>query len=315
MNARSVLRVHGRSFHWASRLLGPGTAERAARLYRFCREVDDAVDRCDDPQVARERVAALRNALIHGAPADATTRDFLELCSQARLDPSLALDLLDGVEQDIGAVRMPDEPALLRYSYRVAGVVGIWMAELLGARDRVRARPFAIDLGIAMQLTNIARDVGEDARRDRVYLPPAWTSGRDLEPQALLRGEPDARAQARAGQLRALALAERYYASGSVGLRHLPSRNRLAIAVAARVYRAIGARVSTMGERSLEQRARVSGSGKAVETARATVAWLSELVSAVGPGPHETALHAALTDLPRNALDSEASRCRATSTT
>lgn len=157
--------------------------------------------------------------------------------------------LVDTIAEDADPVRVADDTALVRYAYGVAGTVGLMMAGLLGARTP-RARASAIDLGIGMQLTNIARDVTEDAARDRVYLPATRLRDVGVEPDALVAGAADPAAVAQvAADL--VALAEPYYASALDGLRDLPLRGRLAVAVAASLYRAIGRTVVRRGVRAL----------------------------------------------------------------
>ena len=266
--ARMVLRRHGKTFFLASRLLGSRHAERAATLYAFCRHVDNLADEAVDPQAARLALAAVARAMYTVEAPDPWTAAMLKLQSSSGMPMAPALDLVEGVSSDLDPVRIADEAALVRYAYQVAGTVGLMMCAVLDVRDP-RAHPFAIDLGIAMQLTNIARDVGEDARMGRRYLPSGWIG--EVEPSSI--ASPDAVLQRRlqAGTQRLLALAERYYASAERGLGFLPLRARLAILVAARLYRAIGARVAANGHASWDRRAVVSAPRKVLYALRALV--------------------------------------------
>ena len=171
--ARAVLCRHGRTFHFASHLLGATHGERAATLYAFCRHVDNLADEAGDVQAARLALAGVRDALVTGRAEDAWTAAMLRLQASTGLPLAPALELVAGVASDLDAVRIADEDALVRYAYRVAGTVGQMMCAVLDVHDP-RALPFAVDLGIAMQMTNIARDVGEDARMGRRYLPASW---------------------------------------------------------------------------------------------------------------------------------------------
>lgn len=258
--ARAVLRRHGRTFAFASHLLGARHARRAAVLYAFCRHVDDAADEARDPASARLALAAIRDSLRTGQANDPWTRAMLALQRETGMPAAPAQDLLAGVEGDLDAVRLADEDALLRYAYRVAGTVGLMMCAVLDVRDP-RARPFAIDLGIAMQLTNIARDVGEDARRGRRYLPASWIG--EVSPAAIAAPDAALEASLQSATRRLLALADRYYASGEAGLAFLPARARIAILAAARMYRAIGGRIAAAGYRSWDRRAVVGTMAKA----------------------------------------------------
>jgi phytoene synthase len=270
-DAARVLARHGRSFHFASHLLGARHGGRAARLYAFCRRVDDLADEATDAAAAARALDALEAALRAGSGGPAWLAELRALQAETGLGNAPLLDLIEGVRGDLGEVAIDDEDALIAYAYRVAGSVGLMMCAVLDVRDP-RADAFAIDLGIGMQLTNIARDVGADARMGRRYLPAAWvgstTAAEILAPDANLQ------TRLRAATERLLALADRYYRSGEAGLGFLPLRARLAILTAARVYRGIGARVEAAGFRSWDQRAVVGGAGKLGYAAGALGAFL-----------------------------------------
>ncbi len=266
--SHAVLRSQGRTFHFASRLLGRRHAERAAVLYGFCRHVDNLADDADDPATARAALNAVRLSLRTGNADDPWTAGLLSLSRSTGMSLAPGIALLDGVDGDLSVVRLPDESALLRYAYRVAGTVGLMMCAVLDVRD-TRALPFAIDLGIAMQLTNIARDIGEDARMGRRYLPASWIG--DVPPVDIASPDPDLQRRLKAATQRLLALAERYYASGETGLAFLPLRARLAILAAARMYRDIGAEVAAAEFQSWDRRAVVGTLAKSRCTAHAAL--------------------------------------------
>lgn len=275
--AQSVLRRHGKTFHLASQLLGPRHAKRAAVLYGFCRHVDNLADDACDSKAAMAALDAVRQSLTSGHAQDSWTAAMLALHASTDMSLAPAIALLDGVQGDLSTVRVADEGALLRYAYQVAGTVGLMMCAVLDVSDP-RARPFAIDLGIAMQLTNIARDVGEDARMGRRYLPASWIG--DVAAAEIAAPGPALQRELRGATRRMLALADRYYASGEAGLAFLPLRARLAILAAARMYRAIGARIAAADYRSWDRRAMVGPVGKAGHTAQAL------LIFAVSPRLH-----------------------------
>ena len=291
--ARAVLRSQGRTFHFASRLLGHRHAERAAVLYGFCRHVDNLADEADDPASARVALDAVRRSLDTGHADDPWTAGLLSLRGSTGMSLAPALDLLAGVESDLSAVRLPDEAALVRYAYQVAGTVGLMMCTVLDVRDP-RARPFAIDLGIAMQLTNIARDIGEDARMGRRYVPASWIG--DVEPADMASPDLDLQARLRVATQRLLALAERYYASGEAGLAFLPARARLAILAAARMYRAIGAEVAASDFQSWDRRAVVGSLAKTGVTAHAALLFACSPRLHRCHAVHDARLHDALRD-------------------
>jgi phytoene synthase len=234
--AQRILRRHARSFSWAARLMPARPRAHATLLYAWCRRCDDAVDLAGDPEAARGALQRLRAELDavcgHGPLADPVLDGLREVLLRNRIPRIYADELLDGMGMDIGRVRYTDLAALAVYCYRVAGTVGIMMAHIMGARDGAALR-HATDLGIAMQLTNICRDVAEDERRDRVYLP-AQLLGTDVPPtQAGPRT-----AVAVAALLR---LAERYYRSGDEGLSALPAASAAAVRAARLIYAEIGA--------------------------------------------------------------------------
>ena len=293
-SASQVLARHGKSFHLASRFLDGPTAERAARLYRFCRHVDDLADETGDPARARIRLTALANDLENGVTVDPIAMDFLALAAEVDMPHEPALELIQGVLSDLGPVRFETERALHRYCYRVAGTVGLMMCSVLGVDDPAAA-PFAIDLGVAMQLTNIARDIDADARMDRRYLP-ASIVGR-LEPGSMLEPDVDVRRRLRHGVQWLLEEADRFYASGEEGLVYLPERARLGIRVAARVYARIGAVLESWAFASWRGRAVVPTKGKVAATAGAVLGERSARLADTLP-VHDRVLHRCLGGLP-----------------
>lgn len=142
-------------------------------LYAFCREVDDVVDECTDIQVARTKLAWWRNEIkemYQGRPQHPVTRALLEPIFAFQLSEELFLEIIDGMEMDCDRNRYASFKELQLYCYRVASVVGLLSATIFGYSHRNTLK-YAHDLGMAFQLTNIIRDVGEDARRDRIYIP------------------------------------------------------------------------------------------------------------------------------------------------
>jgi phytoene synthase len=163
----------GSSFYYAFRFLPPQRRRAITAFYAFCREVDDIVDECHDPQVARAKLFWWRGEVINlyaGKPTHPVTRALLEAVEPFRLPQEAFETVIDGMEMDLGLVRYPDFKQLNLYCHRVAGVVGEVAALIFGVSDRATLK-YANRLGLAFQLTNIIRDVGEDARRGRIYLP------------------------------------------------------------------------------------------------------------------------------------------------
>jgi phytoene synthase len=163
----------GSSFYYSFRFLDAERRRAITALYAFCREVDDAVDECSDPDIARAKLAWWRMELAAaygGTPSHPVTQALAGILPKFDLPEEQLAEIIDGMEMDLDHTRYPDWKALHLYCYRVASVVGLLAAEIFGATDR-RTQKYAHDLGLAFQLTNIIRDVGEDARRGRIYLP------------------------------------------------------------------------------------------------------------------------------------------------
>ena len=163
----------GSSFYYSFMFLPANRRRAITALSAFCREVDDVVDECQDPQIAATKLVWWRQAvakLYAGAPDHPVTQALLPVLGEFNLPQEQLLEIIDGMEMDLQQTRYLDFKALSLYCYRVASVVGLLAAEIFGSQDR-QTQKYAHDLGMAFQLTNIIRDVGEDARRGRVYLP------------------------------------------------------------------------------------------------------------------------------------------------
>lgn len=295
--SREVLSTHARSFKWASRFLAPEQRDDAAVVYAFCRLVDDTADEAADEERAAIYLDQIRDELTGEAAPRPLIEAFLDVSERRDLDLRYAEELIAGVQSDLGDVCFQTDAQLLRYCYRVAGTVGLMMCAVLGV-DEPDAIPHAIDLGVAMQITNISRDVLEDARRGRVYLPAERLRAEGVTPEELLAGEADPEGVARVVHA-LLRKAERYYGSADVGMRFIPARSRFAILVAARLYRAIGQKILARGCRVLEGRTWVGWPGKAYIVARTTAQFLAPSMFGVGrPARHDRELHTDLRGLP-----------------
>ncbi len=262
MSAEQVMRRSSRTFYLASRLLPMQMRADAFALYSYCRGIDDLADSGGPEEYAliAEAIAAIEadplgdEAASYGWPVDLEAR-FPRVST-------VALRLTRALAADAGPCRIPTEAALHEYAFGVAGTVGIMMCRILGAPPE--AAEAAADLGIAMQLTNIARDVREDLGRDRIYLPASWLPASWTEPaaveHAIVGGDPTPLV---AATHRLLALAEQHYASGDAGLHFLAWRARVSILAARLCYREIGQVVAHDVPLSWRQRAVVPASRKA----------------------------------------------------
>lgn len=295
--SRDVMARKARTFYRASLLLPAATRADAAVVYALCRELDDTADEADDPAAA-----ALALDRLHGEACGALSprplvASFLEAAERLELPIESAVELIRGVRSDLEAVRIRDDHELLRYCYRVASTVGLLMCGVLEVRSRA-ARPHAVDLGVAMQLTNIARDVAEDAARNRVYLPRIRLEGAGVDADALPAGTADPRAVARV-VADILELADQYYHSADGGMRDIPWRPRQAILVASRTYRAIGVRLRRNACDALAGRTVVPWPEKLFWGSRAIAAGISPHILGLAPRrAHDPTLHRALRGLP-----------------
>jgi phytoene synthase len=280
--ARERIAKGSKSFALAARLFSPDTRDDAMLLYAWCRHCDDEIDgqvlgfgrRSGDQRSATDILAALRAetlAALRGTPgADPVFQGLARVVQRHRIPERHPLELIRGMEMDVemeaGRRDYPVLEPLIEYCYHVAGVVGVMMAMLMGAREPAVLRR-ASDLGIAFQLTNIARDVVADAEMGRVYLPAAWLRDAGLPLTGL--AAPSHRAALYEVTARLLDEAERYYASAEAGLPHLPFRSAWAVAAARRVYRDIGTLVRAQGASAWDRRASTSRRRKLAGVARA----------------------------------------------
>ncbi|MDJ0738561.1 MAG: phytoene/squalene synthase family protein [Gammaproteobacteria bacterium] len=256
-DCRARLRAGSRSFHAAALLLPAGFCRPAAALYAFCRVADDAVDIDPDPVQALRALHARLDALYAGRPHDhAADRALAEVVERFAIPQALFAALFEGFAWDAAGRRYADRGQLLDYAARVAGTVGAMMALLMGVRDRdMLAR--ACDLGAAMQLTNIARDVGEDARNGRLYLPESWLREAGVDPDAFVARPVFTPALGGVVQ-RLLDDAESLYRRADSGIARLPRRCRPAMYTARLLYAEIGREIERRHCDSVTQRAVVS---------------------------------------------------------
>ncbi|MBK6530148.1 MAG: phytoene/squalene synthase family protein [Deltaproteobacteria bacterium] len=267
---REILRAGSKSFHAASLFLPARVRGPASVLYAFCRVADDAVDLVS-PKHAPEAVARMRERLgkiYAGEPNDTPVdRALSVVVKRYDLPRAIPEAMLDGFEWDVEGRRYADMESLQGYCARVAATVGVMMTVLMGRRDPgVLAR--ACDLGVAMQLTNICRDVGEDARNGRVYLPADWLAEAGVDVEALLRA-PSFSAPLGLVIERTLKEADRLYQRSADGVAMLPRDCRMAIRAAALLYSNIGEEVRRRGGDSVSSRAVVPGARKLRLLARA----------------------------------------------
>lgn len=254
-NSRAVMAAGSQSFDFAAKALPEWQREGARYLYVWCRHCDDRVDMA--PSLAEKLVNVRRLeeqtklSWIDLPPEDLVFRAFRQVCSGYNIPREYPLDLLEGMRADAEGRRYETLADLELYCYQVAGTVGLMMCHVMGVSNPA-ALHHAVDLGIAMQLTNIARDVREDYEQGRVFLPLAWLREASIPEEELMN--PAHRAALVGVVNRLLEHAARKYASGERGLRFLHWRSALAIRVAAGVYSGIGREVLRRGPRAWDDR-------------------------------------------------------------
>jgi phytoene synthase len=282
--SRERIEKGSKSFAAAARLFDSETRSQAYMLYAWCRHCDDIIDgqelgfvsAMSAPTTPSERLAELRRkteAAVRGEWDEMVFGALHRVVSERQLPEQHLLDHLDGFAMDVEERRYETLDDTLAYCYHVAGVVGVMMSIIMGVRDPATLDR-ASDLGIAFQLTNITRDVMDDAAIGRIYLPEQWLIEAGVEPTPRAIADPANREAVHDVTQRLLAVSDRFYISARHGIASLPFRSAWAIASARFVYRDIGRLVRSHGAAAWDQRARVSRGRKLYGIARslATIA-------------------------------------------
>ncbi len=266
-----LMRGGSKSFFAASRVLPRRVRAPAIALYAFCRLADDAIDLAPDTAGAVEALTGRLRHIYAGTPLDnAADRAFAAVVARFAIPQALPLALLEGFEWDTCGRRYETLSDLHAYAARVAGTVGAMMALIMGARSPL-ALARACDLGVAMQLTNIARDVGEDARAGRLYLPLSWLREAGIDADQWLR-EPVFDAALAGVIARLLKAAEVLYQRAESGVATLDRACRPAIMGARLIYAEIGCEIERAGFDSVNRRAVVGGKRKLALMGHALIA-------------------------------------------
>lgn len=246
MSPQAVMDHHAKSFSWAARFLSTATRKDAALLYAFARTADDYADEerfGSEPERLKYLTDMRSQALSTASPDKTSLANMAGQMLRKHGVPDAVLGcFMDSLQADAGRRAISNQQELLRFAYGVAGTVGQMMRPLLGAPATVDS--YAVGLGIAMQLTNIARDVVEDAQRGRCYIPSEW----GVASQVLAAPQTsNQRADAFAVLCKLLALADDFYAYAQSGVHAIPAVNRRAINIAAALYQAIGRKIVLRG--------------------------------------------------------------------
>ena len=215
--SNNLISTHAKSFSWAGFFLAKQTFKNGSSLYDFCRTLDDIADENISLDLKKQKFNKMKKDFIDRNFENILIKNIYNLIKKFNISEKIVLDLFDGIESDIKeSIEFKTKRELLVYSYRVAGTVGLMMAKILKVDSKIALRS-AVDLGIAMQLTNIARDVVEDSGRNRKYIDHDFIKIKET-----------------------LGIAELFYKSSFKSIKEIPLINRFAILVARRVYREIG---------------------------------------------------------------------------
>lgn len=266
-----IIQAGSKSFAAAAKLFDPETRASAHLLYAWCRHCDDVIDGQElgfvpadaaphDPHAAFARLQQMTDDALAGKPmADPVFAAFQKVVQKHGIPRRHPLELLDGFAMDVSGRQYGSIDDTLSYCYHVAGVVGVMMAIIMGVRDDATLDR-ASDLGLAFQLTNIARDVVGDAAVGRIYLPRQWLAEAGISPDEIA-DEQNRPALFKVTE-RLLGLADTYYDSSAAGIAELPVRSGWAIATARVVYREIGREVVRRGPRAWDRRVSTSTAQK-----------------------------------------------------
>ena len=247
LNSSIDLKRAGKSFYWASFFLPKSYKKNAGTLYSICRYFDDIADKYSEDQTnyLKNSIEEIKNNKKN------KVNIFLH---KNKINNLIFIDLIEGLVLDQKKPRIQNEKELIKYSYHVAGTVGLMMSKIIGVKHR-KAERSAIDLGIGMQLTNIARDVYEDSKMERIYLPADWIPNISLKNLNNLHGlstEKDERISNAIHQV--ISLSEKFYKNGFAGLKYIPLSARLGIFIAANVYRGIGIKIKSSKKKYIRER-------------------------------------------------------------
>ena len=267
LNSVEDLKKEGKSFYWSSFFLPSHSKTMAGKLYSICRYYDNIadMDKEDKSIFLQDSIKEIRNN------KENVVNIFLK---QNRINNLIFIDLIEGLIKDQNSVKIQNKNELIMYSYNVAGTVGLMMTRIIGVVDK-KANSSAIDLGIAMQLTNIIRDVYEDAQMNRIYLPAELIPNITL---SMLRGEQKLGSKQEFVICNAIQklidLSEEFYLNGFYGLKYIPYKTRLGIFIAANIYRGISIKVRSKGKKYLKKRIYLSSFEKFIITIRSITIFL-----------------------------------------
>lgn len=287
-----VLAQHAKSFHLAGLFLPKKNLVDASLIYTFCRLVDDISDE-EFSENPIEDLHTLEKELYNPDQARPLVQRLLTLSEEKSISKQVYLDLIYGCKKDIKGQNIATLNDLIEYCYEVAGTVGLMMAQILDVKSK-EALKFAIDAGIALQLTNISRDVLEDLEKGRCYIPERWILGAGYEMGEFYNKQiHEDLVISYTKQL--LSLADNYYKSSYNGLNKIPFKSRLGICIALKLYRKIGRKLLRKGANPLKGRTMLTGFEKILGILSGLKLFLSPKVLGLMPSRrHKEHLHIAI---------------------
>tara|TARA_X000000950_G_scaffold119829_1_gene150135 strand:+ start:888 stop:1769 length:882 start_codon:yes stop_codon:yes gene_type:complete len=267
LNSSTDLKREGKSFYWASFFLPKSSKKNAGILYSICRYFDDIADNHSEDQTnyLKNSIQEIKNNKSNKVSI------FLK---ENKINNSIFIDLIEGLILDQKKIRIQNKEELIKYSYHVAGTVGLMMSKIIGVKHK-KAAQSAIDLGIGMQLTNIARDVYEDSKMQRIYLPANWIpkiSLKNLNNLEELSLEKDEKISNAIHKV--IRLSEKFYKNGFAGLKYIPFSTRLGIFIAANVYRGIGIKIKSNKKRYYRERVYLNSFEKSLITIKSILLFI-----------------------------------------
>ena len=262
MKNNLLMRKHGKTFYWASLFLDKSKMQSIYSIYSFCRKVDDMVDEAKNPDMAKKRLFVFMDAWKKGKshPVINLLRD---IPKEKWPNQRLFKNFLNGQMSDIKFSSFKSDKSLIVYCYQVAGTVGLMVCDIFGVKDK-KMRYFAIDLGIAMQLVNISRDIYEDSLRNRVYLPESLIG--KYKAKEIANPNKDIAKKIDVARKHIIELANVYFESASRAIDHLPSGASLAVKLASNLYQQIGYQLMSIQYTHKEKRCYVSNFNKLLIT-------------------------------------------------
>ena len=274
INNNEIIYRYSKSFFWASKFLPRNILNKVINIYSFCRIHDDLVD----------EGLSLNNSN--------DVENLKEVIKSYGVSEKIISELITGINSDINFKRYNDNYELLRYCYRVAGIVGLMMVKAMDIKSK-EAKYYAIDLGIAMQLTNISRDIMQDYNNNRIYIPKDTGITEDSFKNTTEES------YRKLNKVVALILlkADIYYNSSLNGFRYIPIRSRLAILVALRIYQAIGVKIKKTGSKFLSENIYISKSEKIIIIIKAIFEFLLFFILPLHNKKHNPYLHKSLKGL------------------